>query len=65
MFPKKSYEEICFMSPDEIRSEMLQIWHELDFNLLTDEESKEAIDNLKMYKEVYTLRQYEDRFSQS
>lgn len=65
MFNKKSYEEIYLMSPDEIRREMLQIWHELDFNLLTEEESKEAIDNLKMYKEVYTLRQYEDRFSPS
>lgn len=65
MFNKKSYEEIYLMSPDEIRREMLQIWHELDFNLLTEEESKEAIDNLKMYKEVYTLRQYENRFSLS
>ena len=65
MFPKKSYEEIYQMSPDEIRSEMLRIWHELDFNLLTEEESKQAIDNLKMYKEVYTDRQYEDRFSPS
>ena len=65
MFPNKSYEEICLMSPDEIRSEMLRIWHELDFKLLTEEESKQAIDNLKMYKEVYTLRQYEDRVSLS
>jgi len=65
MFPSKSIEEINKMSPDEIRAEMLQIWHELDFNLMTEEESELAIKQLKLYKEVYSERQYEDRFAPS
>lgn len=58
MFPKKSYEEIYQMSPEDIRSEMLRIWHELDFNILTEEESEIAIKQLKLYKEIYTEKHY-------
>ena len=65
MFNTKSYEEICKMSPDDIRAEMLQIWHDLDFNNMSEEESDMAIKQLKIYKEVYSQRQYEDRFAPS
>ena len=65
MFNMKSYEEICKMSPDDIRAEMLQIWHDLDFNNMSEEESDMTIKQLKIYKEVYSQRQYEDRFAPS
>lgn len=65
MYVKKSYEEICKMSPDEIRAEMLKIWHDIDFNNMTEEESDDAVKQLKLYKEIYSERQYEDRFAPS
>ena len=65
MLNRKSYDEMCQMSPDEIRAEMLQIWHDIDFNNMTEEESEDAIELLRLYKEVYTTKQYYNRYDLS
>ena len=55
----KSFEDIEKMYSEDIRCEMLQIWHELDFNQLSEEEKELAIKTLKMYNEILRERHYE------
>ena len=57
----KSVHDIESMDTDDIRCEMLKIWHDIDFNILSDEEQSIAIEHLKMYKEVLQERHYEYR----
>lgn len=58
----KNERELQDMSSDEIRLEMLNLWHEVDFNNLSEEESNDAIDALKVYRDVLHERQYEYRY---
>lgn len=62
MFKEKTIDEIEKMSSEEVRAEMLEIWHDLDFNNMTKEESEKAIEQLRLYKEVCSRRQYEYRY---
>ena len=49
------------MYSDDIRLEMLQIWHDIDFNKLTEEETEQVKEQLKLYRDILTERNYEYR----
>ena len=49
------------MSTDDIRLKMLKLWHEVDFNILTQEEKDAVKDKLKEYRDVLQKRQYEEQ----
>lgn len=57
----KDYDEVIDMSSEEIRLEMLQMWHEVDFNILTKEESDKVDAQLKLYRDVLRERHYQYR----
>ena len=61
MIDIKTYDEICQMYSDDIRLEMLQIWHDIDFNKLTEEETEQVKEQLKLYRDILTERNYEYR----
>ena len=54
----KTYDEIQKMPTEEIRCEMLQIWHDIDFNNFTEEEEKAVTEQLKIYKDTLRRRHY-------
>lgn len=54
----RKYEDIVKMDTEEIKLEMLQIWHEVDFNILTEEETEIVKLQLKLYREILMDRHY-------
>ena len=46
------------MNTEDIKLEMLQIWHEVDFNILTEEEIETVKLQLKLYREILMDRHY-------
>lgn len=58
MLTIRKYEDIVKMDTEEIKLEMLQIWHEVDFNILTEEETEIVKLQLKLYREILMDRHY-------
>lgn len=54
----RKYEDIVKMNTEDIKLEMLQIWHEVDFNILTEEETEIVKLQLKLYREILIDRHY-------
>lgn len=54
----RKYEDIVKMDTEDIKLEMLQIWHEVDFNILTEEETETVKLQLKLYREILMDRHY-------
>lgn len=54
----RKYEDIVKMDTEDIKLEMLQIWHEVDFNILTEEEIETVKLQLKLYREILMDRHY-------
>lgn len=54
----RKYEDIVKMDTEDIKLEMLQIWHEVDFNILTEEETEIVKLQLKLYREILMDRHY-------
>lgn len=54
----RKYEDIVKMNTEDIKLEMLQIWHEVDFNILTEEETEIVKLQLKLYREILMDRHY-------
>lgn len=54
----RKYEDIVKMNTEDIKLEMLQIWHEVDFNILTEEEIETVKLQLKLYREILMDRHY-------
>lgn len=54
----RKYEDIVKMNTEDIKLEMLQIWHEVDFNILTEEETDTVKLQLKLYREILMDRHY-------
>lgn len=54
----KSYDEIEKMTSNEIKLEMLKIWHDIDFNPMTPEERYEVKEQLKKYRSILKERNY-------
>lgn len=54
----RKYEDIVKMNTEDIKLEMLQIWHEVDFNILTEEETETVKLQLKLYREILMDRHY-------
>ena len=54
----RKYEDIVKMDTEDIKLEMLQIWHEVDFNILTEEETETVKLQLKLYREILIDRHY-------
>lgn len=52
----KSYEELEQMSKEDIKLEMLELWHNVDFNILTEEEDKKVMEQLKMCRDIISGR---------
>lgn len=58
MLTIRKYEDIVKMDTEDIKLEMLQIWHEVDFNILTEEETEIVKLQLKLYREILMDRHY-------
>lgn len=58
MLTIRKYEDIVKMDTEDIKLEMLQIWHEVDFNILTEEETETVKLQLKLYREILMDRHY-------
>lgn len=58
MLTIRKYEDIVKMNTEDIKLEMLQIWHEVDFNILTEEETETVKLQLKLYREILIDRHY-------
>lgn len=58
MLTIRKYEDIVKMNTEDIKLEMLQIWHEVDFNILTEEETETVKLQLKLYREILMDRHY-------
>ena len=58
MLTIRKYEDIVKMDTEDIKLEMLQIWHEVDFNILTEEEIETVKLQLKLYREILMDRHY-------
>lgn len=58
MLTIRKYEDIVKMDTEDIKLEMLQIWHEVDFNILTEEETEIVKLQLKLYREILIDRHY-------
>lgn len=54
----RKYEDIVKMDTEDIKLEMLRIWHEVDFNILTEEETEIVKLQLKLYREILIDRHY-------
>ena len=57
----KESDEVELMHSEDIRFEMLELWHNMDYETLTDEESELAESQLRIYRDVLRRRNYEYR----
>mgnify|MGYP001114099238 CR=1 FL=1 len=52
----KSYEELERMSKEEIKLEMLELWHYSDFANMTEEEDLKVMEQLRMCRDIISER---------
>ena len=52
----KSYEELERMSKEEIKLEMLELWHYSDFANMTEEEELKVMEQLRMCRDIISER---------
>lgn len=52
----KSYEELKRMSKEEIKLEMLELWHYSDFANMTEEEELKVMEQLRMCRDIISER---------
>ena len=57
----KDNDEVELMHSEDIRFEMLELWHNMDYETLTEEESELAENQLRIYRDVLRRRNYEYR----
>ena len=57
----RNYDEVIAMDSESIRLAMLELWHDIDYNVLTEEEAKEVDEQLRLYRDVLRERQYQYR----
>ena len=57
----RNYDEVIAMDSESIRLAMLELWHDVDYNILTEEEAKEVDEQLMLYRDVLRERQYQYR----
>ena len=58
----KTLDEIKGMCTEDIRLEMLQIWHDVDFTPMDVEEQERVKQQLMLYREVLHERHYDYRY---
>lgn len=57
----KNYDDVAKMCSEDIRCAMLQLWHDVDYNILTDGESRMVDEQLRVYRDVLRERNYQYR----
>lgn len=58
----KSYEELKRMSKEEIKLEMLELWHYSDFANMTEEEELKVMEQLRMCRDIISERHNNNKY---